>query len=521
MMLSIDLDTALQDAIQVNGEHLHALATLILTRVPFLRHVLRRQRTIRTDPRVLALGVGVSADAQALLDSNLNLVAYLLREAARNGNGTEETYSALADCLYELRQYQAALAVVEDANRRAIASTRLDKVRSRALLALGDELTFAQVTAKSGTPAVDTRRIGVTDHRLFDDWARKIRGDLITISDLNITATGHYRFLVNGALHDFAHTFTSSPLRGVKKRDLKVYGGFLPFHGREGYYHTEALVTVNDAPLTVEVARNAFAFDAAKCRTLEFRGKYLVPCSPHRYFGQYSHGIVQIYGRLIAALQTGMFDDYGILLPESTPDWVLTLLSRAGVAIDRIQKMPLDAISDVEEACVLPMNWEVCPSEIQALRHAIGNEFAVGGERVNYYLTRNNVKNFHRALENEDEFIAICRSRGFTILDPIDYSLDEQIALFSKAGTIVTSDSSGDTNMIYAPPGAEVVIIIPGRFCGMLMADVAIACGHTMSVIIGEFLAGDRNVDHSHGPYRADPEMLRNLLDTLERRAGP
>ena len=167
------------------------------------------------------------------------------------------------------------------------------------------------------------------------------------------------------------------------------------------------------------------------------------------------------------------------------------------------------------------MKWEVCPSEIQALRHAIGNEFAREGERVNYYLTRNNVKNFHRSLVNEDEFIAICRDRGFTILDPIDYSLEEQIALFSRAGTIVTSDSSGDTNMIYAPPGAEVVIVIPGRFCGMLMADVAIACGHTMSVIIGEFLAGDRNVDHSHGPYRADPEMLRNLLDTLERRADP
>jgi|GEM_PF-2617785 len=510
-----NLDALLSDSINPDGKDLFALASLVLSRAPFLRHVIRRQKTIRTDPRVLALGVGIDADAAAVLEKNLNLVAYLLREAIRNGNEDEDTWITLAECLHELGRDGAALAVIAEAEGKSIASPRMARVKAKALLSTDGPQAFATFAKTQGRDAGDLWRVAIVDHRRFDDWANRAGAEMTVIADEPVSVDGHFRFGIDTGLHDFDHTLTAAPLRGAMKRNLQVYAGFLPFANECGYFHEEAVVTLRDSPLTVEVAPTVFAFDADKAHRVEFAGKYLVPCCPHRYFGQYSHGIVQIYSRLIAALETGKFDDHGILLPGTTPDWVFAFLSNAGVDTGRLKKMPVDAISSVEEACVLEMKWDVCPREIQALRRALARMHPHGDERVNYYLTRKNVKNFHRSLVNEDEFIAICEARGFTVIDPMDYSIDEQIALFSKAGTIVTSDSSGDTNMIYAPPGAEVIIIIPGRFCGMLMADVAIACGHTMSVLIGEFLAGDRNVDHSHGPYRADPKLLSDLLDRI------
>lgn len=514
------LDAILGKAIRVDGKDLYALATLILSRTPFLRHVIRRQKTIRTDPRVSALGIGVDADAEAVLDKNLHLIAYLLREALRNGHEAEETYSTLAECLYDLGRYPAALAVVREAAEKAITSGPLNRIRAKTLLASDDPQAFEEFAAATGYSSADLQRVKIIDHRHFDEWARRVNAEIVTISDAPLSASGSYRFCTNEGMHEFDYTVTATALQGALKRNLTVYGGLLPFENHCGYYHEEARVTVGDSPLTIEVAQGAFAFDSAKARRVAFPGKHLIPCAPHRYFAQYSHGIVQIYSRLVAALQTGKFDDFGILLPESTPGWVTSLLASAGIDTARIRKMPLDAIAVVEEACVLPMKWDICPFEIQSLRKAVSQRHPYGGERINYYLTRKDVKNFHRAMVNEDEFIAICEKRGFTILDPLDYSLEEQIGLFSKAGIIVTSDSSGDTNMLYAPPGAEVILIIPGRFCGMLMADVAISCGHTVSVVIGEFLAGDRNVDHTSGPYKADPKLLADLLDSLTISTG-
>ena len=101
------------------------------------------------------------------------------------------------------------------------------------------------------------------------------------------------------------------------------------------------------------------------------------------------------------------------------------------------------------------------------------------------------------------------------VIDPLDYSLPEQIELFKGAGIIVTSASSAYTNMLFASQDIDVVIVMPRLFWGMLSADLATACGHTLTTILGEFVAGNNNVSDPHHPYSADPELLRAHLDGL------
>ncbi|MCH9809556.1 MAG: glycosyltransferase 61 family protein [Alphaproteobacteria bacterium] len=513
------LAPALDGVIRARGEDLRALASIVLSRTEFLRHVMRRQKTIRTDPRVTALGIGIAKDAEAVLARNLHLVAQLLREAMAAGDRADETFLGLAECLYELGEDRAALAVLDVAEAKSVAPAGVARLRGRALLAAGDPAALPTLAgAGSSDDAAEALvRVTITDHTQFAEWTSAANAELVAIQDAPMARAGQFRFVTDDGVHEFDETVEAEPLLAARMAGLEVYGGFMPLAGLRGYYHCESMPTVKDAPMTVEVARGAFAYDAARARQVHFSGRYLVPSSPHRYFGQYSHGIVQIYARLVAALGTGRFDDHGILLPERAPNWVASFLTRAGVDPDRIERMPLDAISKVEEAVVLPMNWAVSPWEITALQRAVSPPAVVEKSgRVNYYLTRSQaVKNFHRTMVNEDEMIALCEERGFEVIDPLDYSIDEQIALFRKAGTIVTSDSSADTNMLYAPPGAEVIIVIPGRFAGMLMIDVAVSLGHTMSVVIGEFLADSADVDHSSGPYRADPALLAGLLDRI------
>lgn len=512
-----NLETILSEVLVADGAQLAALASVVSSRLPFLRHVMRRQKTIRSDPRVLALGLGVDADAEAVLEKSLRLVGFLLREAHRVGHRGGETYEALAECLYELGADKALLAALADAATRGITVPRADKLRDQALLALDEPEAFSAFVGNRGAAGTGLSRTGLIDYRDFDIWAGKAGAELVTISEKLVETSGRFRFVTGEGIHEFDETQHSTPLRVAKLRNLEIYGGFLPVASGFGFYHQEAAHSITDAPMTAEVARNAFAHKS-DARRLEIDGKHLIPCAPKRYFSQYSHGIVQIYARLVSAIRTGLFADHGVLLPETAPTWARRFLAEAGIDPGLIQTMPIDAISVVEEAALLPMKWEVCPWEIRSLRSALSRTHPYGTGRKRFYLTRRagDIKNVTKVMVNEEEIIAVCEARGFTVIDPLEYSIEDQIALFADAGVIVTGDSSADTNMIHAPPGAEVVIIVPGRFMGMLMIDVAVSAGHTMSVVVGEYLADERQIDTSHEqPYRADPGRLEVLLDRI------
>ena len=96
----------------------------------------------------------------------------------------------------------------------------------------------------------------------------------------------------------------------------------------------------------------------------------------------------------------------------------------------------------------------------ETLRPAFGSR--EGTPRDLIYVSRR--KAGARRLLNEDQVIAALDARGFKTLMMEDYSVKEQIDIFSNARIVVMPNGAAGTNMIFAPPGATLIEFIPTSY---------------------------------------------------------
>ena len=75
------------------------------------------------------------------------------------------------------------------------------------------------------------------------------------------------------------------------------------------------------------------------------------------------------------------------------------------------------------------------------------------------YVTRENSS--YRKIVNESDIIPILRSNGYKIINPLQYTMDEQIRIFSQADKIISPHGSNLSNIIFCKPGTEIYEIGP------------------------------------------------------------
>ena len=71
------------------------------------------------------------------------------------------------------------------------------------------------------------------------------------------------------------------------------------------------------------------------------------------------------------------------------------------------------------------------------------------------YISRASTK--HRRLTNENEITEYLTTLGFTIVEPQNYSLDEQVKLFADAEVILMPLGSAMANIMYCKPGTKII----------------------------------------------------------------
>ena len=76
------------------------------------------------------------------------------------------------------------------------------------------------------------------------------------------------------------------------------------------------------------------------------------------------------------------------------------------------------------------------------------------------YVTRENSS--YRKIVNESDIIPILRSNGYKIINPFQYTIDEQIRIF-QADKIISPHGSNLSNIIFCKPGTEIYEIDPNR----------------------------------------------------------
>ncbi len=75
------------------------------------------------------------------------------------------------------------------------------------------------------------------------------------------------------------------------------------------------------------------------------------------------------------------------------------------------------------------------------------------------YVTREDSS--YRKILNEGDVITILRERGYKVINPQLYEIDEQIEIFKNAEKIIAPHGSNLANIIFCKPGTEIIEITP------------------------------------------------------------
>tara|TARA_B100000575_G_scaffold259942_1_gene232538 strand:- start:1641 stop:2669 length:1029 start_codon:yes stop_codon:yes gene_type:complete len=83
----------------------------------------------------------------------------------------------------------------------------------------------------------------------------------------------------------------------------------------------------------------------------------------------------------------------------------------------------------------------------------------IKSEDTKIYVTREDSE--YRKIVNESDIVPILRSKGYKVINPQLYKIEEQIRIFAQAEKIIAPHGSNLANIIFCKPGTEVYEIGP------------------------------------------------------------
>lgn len=110
------------------------------------------------------------------------------------------------------------------------------------------------------------------------------------------------------------------------------------------------------------------------------------------------------------------------------------------------------------------------------------------------YITRGTARNT-RSYLHESELLPALERRGFTVLDPGQHSVQEQIDLFAGADIVVAPHGAALTNLVFAKPGLAVVEMFANDYVHLGLWNITHAipdCEYRYLVAEGSHRPGQR-----------------------------
>ena len=165
----------------------------------------------------------------------------------------------------------------------------------------------------------------------------------------------------------------------------------------------------------------------------------------------------------------GCFADFSIAVPDVIKNYQYkALINIYDIPEDKIVIYPTrDAATIFDTLVVTPTlvsDFWAAPEVVLAPRAGLAKAKAPRDTRLEsadyIYVSRRDTLD-RRRLVNEDEMVNKIVSLGFIEIFPGDYSLEEEMWIFSRAKMVVGPFGSGMANIIFCSPGARVIILQP------------------------------------------------------------
>jgi capsular polysaccharide biosynthesis protein/Flp pilus assembly protein TadD len=214
--------------------------------------------------------------------------------------------------------------------------------------------------------------------------------------------------------------------------------------------------------------------------------------------GNYYHWLIDFLPRLFTFEQfRHLLDDplpAPFLISDDCPLAIRELLTYLGLREADLIAVPSDGAIVVETLHIPAMpsfSDPVLAASIQHIRAALSErvkQWSASADApltgVLVYMDRGNAP--QRRLLNETAVISVLRERGFTIFSPDPGSIRQQIMGLCRARVLVSVHGAGLANMIFAPPGCEIIELGQGGEMPRHLTALAKACGHRHRTVICE-----------------------------------
>ena len=132
------------------------------------------------------------------------------------------------------------------------------------------------------------------------------------------------------------------------------------------------------------------------------------------------------------------------------------------------------------------------------------------------FIKRFSGRQYHaRSVVNEAVIQKKLESEGFVSIDPSTLSFTEQIRVFSKAKYIVSASGAALLNMIWAPIGAKIIVLMNDAKVVnyWYFSNIAFAVGHQLSYVLGKAVNTGNWNDINHADFVIDYQCVYQALN--------
>jgi capsular polysaccharide biosynthesis protein len=243
------------------------------------------------------------------------------------------------------------------------------------------------------------------------------------------------------------------------------------------------------------------------------RGDYFSLLSLWAHQPNYYHWIHDAMLRLHLLLPH-LPNEIRFIVPPDLRPFQLDSLGLLGISPDRLCAYAGKELWELEALYFAPTASSAgsnSPAAIRWFRELAWSTYgfnpAAGTRRI--YISRRRTR--YRRIVNEPEIERVLSDFGFETCLLEDLELREQVELMTQAEAIVSASGAALTNMIFAPPGAKILVMVEPVQVSPFFWTMSEAAGHQYWYALGETVAV------LPPPYDADLFVPPNkVVQTLE-----
>ena len=235
-------------------------------------------------------------------------------------------------------------------------------------------------------------------------------------------------------------------------------------------------------------------------------------CVPLSQPGQgiYGHWLVDILPRVMFAKSLNIKLKY--IFAQNIPSYAKVFLELLGINEEDIFVYNPNKEVVLMQNCYFPSHLRLGSafSPLAAKFNQSLAPYQSPCKNTKLFISRGNYNN-KQTIANSSELLDLVKCYDFEILEPHNYSIKEQIKLFSEAGLIVGEYGSAMHNTLFAHPEAKVVVLQSEATAPFVQAGIGALLNQPTGFVFGKPVRDQCNRGRS---FSASLEDVRQVLES-------